>query len=337
MGRRQWVVLVLLGATLTLTSNVSASGQKNWATAEAFIAKAKALSILVGAGSQPFHLEANFELRVPHHKPVNGTYTLDWFSADKWRKRVEAPNFAETQVGNNHDIWRSRTLTYEPLVAYIVPRAFGIHRTLELRPEYKVSRLRTRRDGSTCVYAHINRWTTEELCFDSASGALVKREYRSPFGVTSSVKLGDYRPFGTNLLFPWKISESEQGNIRFLLGIRALSPLAKADATLFLPTPGSEERPGCFRPSSPTPIRPPQPAYPESARLERLEGVVVAGVSIRADGSIQDVSVFESPSKDLAQATTNTIESLWSFKPAMCGNVSVPTDILVQTSFRLSQ
>lgn len=335
MARWRWVAFVLLGATLTITTSASARGHKNWATAEALIAKAKALSNLEEAGSQPFHLEATFELRRPYHQSLNGTFTLDWVSADKWREEIEALNFAEIQVGNTHNIWRFRTSPYEPLVAYLIPGAFRTYRTLDLQPHYKVSRPQTKK-GNTCMHVHTNQWTTETLCFDSASGVLAMRKVSNsgPLGGSGDrIELDDYRPFGAGLLFPWKVSDSE-GDIKLLLYVKVLSRLKSDNSSLLLPPAGAQKRPGCSNPQMPTPIRVPPLGYPESEGLQRMTGVVLAGVSVGAGGAVQQVTIFESPSKDLTQAAAKSIKQ-WRFKPAMCGKEPVPRDIYVQTCFNI--
>jgi TonB family protein len=82
------------------------------------------------------------------------------------------------------------------------------------------------------------------------------------------------------------------------------------------------EAPGTGQPAKPAGITEPVivtrvlPQYPEEAKKNKIEGVVVLDVVIDADGSVLDVAALEDPDPQLTQAAIKAVRQ-WKFRPAV--------------------
>jgi TonB family protein len=79
----------------------------------------------------------------------------------------------------------------------------------------------------------------------------------------------------------------------------------------------------------------PPPEYTYVAKAQRLKGVVIAQVLVKANGETGDVKIVRTPSPALAAAATRAVRT-WRFKPAQnFRGESVPVIVDVAVSFRL--
>ncbi len=88
--------------------------------------------------------------------------------------------------------------------------------------------------------------------------------------------------------------------------------------------------------TAPKVVKAVQPAYPETAREEGVEGVVVLAVVIRKDGSVGRVSVVKSPDERLTAAAETAVRE-WHFEPARgAGGNPVAVEYTLTMAFRLN-
>lgn len=107
------------------------------------------------------------------------------------------------------------------------------------------------------------------------------------------------------------------------------SPKPGKDAT----TASSEG--GAIVDGKPQYLRNPPPVYPESARREKQEGLVVLQVIVNVEGrpdavSIRNGSGFPSLDESAVKAVSH-----WRFQPATLGGIKVKSRVLVPVRFRL--
>jgi TonB family protein len=67
--------------------------------------------------------------------------------------------------------------------------------------------------------------------------------------------------------------------------------------------------------SEPKVVEKAAPAYPEDARNEKVQGVVVLEVTITAEGSVTDIETIEDPDARLTAAARDAV-ARWRFEPA---------------------
>ena len=86
----------------------------------------------------------------------------------------------------------------------------------------------------------------------------------------------------------------------------------------------------------PTVVREVRPDYTEAAMAEHLEGKVVLGVVVRADGKVGDVTVDESLDKVYGlddQAVKAATQ--WTFKPGTKDGMAVAVRVHIEMRFTL--
>jgi TonB family protein len=86
----------------------------------------------------------------------------------------------------------------------------------------------------------------------------------------------------------------------------------------------------------PTVVREVRPDYTEAAKAEHLEGKVVLGVVVRADGTVGDVTVDESLDKVYGlddQAVKAATQ--WTFKPGTKDGKAVAVRVHIELRFTL--
>ena len=76
------------------------------------------------------------------------------------------------------------------------------------------------------------------------------------------------------------------------------------------------------------------PIYPEKARQSRMEGTVLVGLIVEADGTISNVHAVSGPGDLLNQAAVDAV-SQWKFGPATYQGKPVDVELKVSVNFKL--
>lgn len=76
------------------------------------------------------------------------------------------------------------------------------------------------------------------------------------------------------------------------------------------------------------------PKYPESARAEKVMGMVVVETVISEEGSVEAIKILESPDDRLSEAATEAVRQ-WQFEPALCDGRPVAVYYNLTVNFRL--
>lgn len=100
------------------------------------------------------------------------------------------------------------------------------------------------------------------------------------------------------------------------------------------------ELPGCAAEDGPKLVRRTSPTYPEAARLDRAQGLVVVSGVIQTNGSVTGLRLVHAP-KARKQSQTMLVEaaiaavSSWRYEPARCHGMPVPAVLDVAVTFTL--
>ena len=78
-----------------------------------------------------------------------------------------------------------------------------------------------------------------------------------------------------------------------------------------------------------------QPAYPEEARKNRIQGVVKLSAVVDEKGVVSSVEPIDSPDPALAQAAVDAVKN-WTYKPATRKGKPVKVSLTVTVNFKLS-
>jgi protein TonB len=82
-------------------------------------------------------------------------------------------------------------------------------------------------------------------------------------------------------------------------------------------------------------VRRVQPAYPQMAKIARVQGAVVLAAIIGKDGTIQNLHVVQSASPLLNQAAIDAVKQ-WRYRPYILNGEPVEVDTTVTVNFTLS-
>ncbi|MEN8165097.1 MAG: TonB family protein, partial [Acidobacteriota bacterium] len=78
----------------------------------------------------------------------------------------------------------------------------------------------------------------------------------------------------------------------------------------------------------------PNPRYPEEARSEGINGVVVMEAVISEDGSVREVEVLRSNATALSEAAVEAVDQ-WTFEPATLEGIPVAVRYILTVKFKL--
>jgi protein TonB len=78
-----------------------------------------------------------------------------------------------------------------------------------------------------------------------------------------------------------------------------------------------------------------QPVYPAAAKAARVQGTVLLEVVILKDGTMGEITVAESPSSDLSQASLEAVRQ-WRYRPTLLNGQPIEVLTYVIINFTLS-
>ena len=77
------------------------------------------------------------------------------------------------------------------------------------------------------------------------------------------------------------------------------------------------------------------PGYTEEARKNRVEGIVLLEVVVRANGSVDNAKVVRGLGFGLDESALREVVTKWKFKPGTLEGRPVDVQALIEVSFRL--
>jgi TonB family protein len=170
-----------------------------------------------------------------------------------------------------------------------------------------------------------------ELCINQTTKELLTHEVRDGQDYRRK-EFSDYQPFGGHG-YPRHLRLFVDGSQALDVRINSLRE-NEFDATVFVPPAGAIVRRQCEHMIHPVALKTPDPAYPRSASQNRIGGTATVALTVLPDGSVDNVQLIGSAGKEMDQITQEIVKT-WKFKPAMCGNEPVASDIRVDMNFRL--
>ena len=90
----------------------------------------------------------------------------------------------------------------------------------------------------------------------------------------------------------------------------------------------------CAEITKPVEIEKTTPKYPESARQDRVMGMVIVETVISDEGLVEDVRVVESPDERLSAAAVEAVRE-WRFEPALCDGKPASVYYNLTVNFKL--
>lgn len=287
----------------------------------------------IRSANQPFQLEADFTIQLT--TPQSGHLSWKWSAKDLWRQEITMGSFSEAQVRNGDSLFTSRNISFTPMHIFELQGLLSVSSIHPDQWQVKKAKQHGQEGSEEClelrsVPSRLHGWK-RQVCIDRASKDLLSDELQSESELRRK-EFGDYQPFGDHR-YPHTLKLAIDGSTVVKVTVRSLE--AKSfDAALFTPPPNAVVRLACENIVPPVAIKTPDPSYPPSALQSRVTGTSVVSLTVLADGSVDNVSLIGSSTRDM-DAVTQQIVKTWKFKPAMCGDVPVLADIEVRVNFRL--
>jgi TonB family protein len=290
----------------------------------------KPADLFQGDGN-PFDLEIDFIAQFKG--PVPGHFSMKWQSKDHWRSQVEFGGFEQTSIKNGEMEYTLKNFNYTPDE---VLKLFGLLHFGSEPTKINALKEKDRSENGVslaCIQAAQFRygWTTHDLCIDTASRDLLNDEWEDqPAGnkvVKEREQFAEYVDLDGKR-YPKKLVHFHDGAETVSANVIALRPAA-FDAGLFDPPKGAIERRMCPAIVPPKAIKEIQPEFSKSGRPA---GKVTLSLTILTDGSVGGIDIIYSGGQKVDQIAIDTMKK-WKYKPAMCGDEPVVSDVEVSFTF----
>jgi TonB family protein len=322
--------IILAPAILGLCAS-SLFGSTNPAAQQMLVAAEQQAGIFQSQ-SGPFQLEVDFVAQV--NVPLQGHYTLQWESKDRWRSKAVMGPYQQIKVQNGEKSYTFGSLPFTPLRVQELINLIHFAR----QPDGLIAKkLRQRAENGVaadCLQFEQDNFKgdSREVCLDSASHEILSEDWQEGPDSRRREEFSDYFDFSGHR-FPHQLVYKEDGIKVITANVISLTS-ATFDENLLVAPKGAIERRICAGIKHATPIKTPDPAYPKSARANRMMGDTTIAMTVEADGTVSGIHLTGKATESMDDATLETLKT-WRFKPAMCGDDPVVTDITVVVSFRL--
>ncbi len=297
----------------------------------ALLARAAELVNIHSAESGPFRLRARVWLKGLERGSTVGTYEVLWVSPQQWREEITFLGFSQLRIGGEGKYWQVRSLNYIPLRAWQLMRTLRFEGRFRPRPEESIKKVRDRtwNGGKVrCVELKYPDTASRELCFDSASGALVKEETADGYRYEYS----GYAPAGKGA-FPRRIRTVDGDEAIVEFDIEELALGVVPEPSLFVPPADSEIWKTCENPE-PAKMR-------EETRKQREIYIFTTGpvflhapVSVYAvigtDGKLSNLTLVQASGTVMDDVFVKMLKER-QYKPKKCAGVAVPEEIVLES------
>jgi TonB family protein len=327
--------VVLIAFTMALLPPVLASPKdKKQQEAEALLAKAREVSDIRCDGCPPFRLTARFWTQQSTGRQL-GDYSLTWASARKWREEVVFQDLKFVTVAEEKNDWRAWSFEFRPYWLVELAASLDFRRTLSPRVLERAGRIRLRAlaDGAgKCIEAEFGKDYQGNFCFNAQTGTVSRTEASGAFPIAR--EWTEYEKFGDKY-FPRAVRIFEGETQVTEMRVEELKIDPSISSTAFLPPENATAWPTCEKANFPKAIRMPEPAYPENLRKQGVRGKVILNVRVELDGRVGNAYVLRSTGEEFSAAAVKAVKDQWTFLPATCEGVAIPSEIIVEANFRL--
>jgi TonB family protein len=301
-------------------------------------------------GLKPFHLKATYQLYGAKGQSVEqGTWEYWWASPVVHRSTWNRPSAARTDWAAADGKFR-RTQSGEPLkyvertlVARLLDPLPDEAALLDDRKKVFIKDVSAGADKFPCIVleprsaSHAPGVAGEDrYCFQPGSGVLLLSSenylntlYSHIFKTQDRLIAGEMEVF---------VAQAKALSVK-LDSIQEISPTDPAlappvDAAIVPPVlskrqvpPQGHDAPGTLAKKIP-------PHYPEIAKIAHIQGLVLLGVTITADGKVRDIDVLESPDAALSSATVDSVRQ-WQYRPVLLNGTPAETEAVINITYTL--
>jgi TonB family protein len=281
---------------------------------------------------RPFQLDVEF---IAQEKlPSIGHLTLKWKTKDHWWRSLQMGAFKQIDIRDGDWLYTTRNGSSTPVRAR---QLFQLLQFGEKTDDLIADKPQTLTEyGATVDCVRVKKKNTKDtphrVCFNESHEIVSETWWDLPDSPTRE-EFAAYANFAGHR-YPRSLQLLENGSRIIKATVTILSSFPFDDALLIKPQ-GAIERRQCDNWQPPKALKTPDPPYPPSAGRNGSIGDSIVSMTVLADGSATDFQLIGSASRSMDRSTLDTLQK-WKFKPAMCGNEAVVSDVEVIVSFRLN-
>jgi hypothetical protein len=282
------------------------------------------------AGEQPFQMEVEF--RAQMMVSMTGHLTLKWASPEVWSTEIVMPPLHEVRVhragveyvSSNALSTPGRILELQDLLRVMLPDS----------DRWKINGVKHHgpADGNvSCVrmrYRNAHVKARREVCFNSANEVVSDRQ--SGGDDFRQKEFSSYEPFRRRR-YPRRLKLRVDSSVAVAAEVVSLREATFDDSSFAVP-PGAVMRPQCEQMRRAVAIKNADPPSARSAVRGHMRGWLRAAVTVLPDGSLGEVRLFRGGDR-APDAVRQELLTRWKFKPAMCGNEAVVSDLQIEDEF----
>ena len=278
-----------------------------------------------------YRLEADFVTQL--QKPETGHLTLKWSAKDTWRQEITLGTYQQISVRQGEKNSTARNLNFTPLPIREIQQLFSSRPLPSDKWQFKKVK-HLPHGAKDCLELRSVEFTPvtwdREVCLDSATLDVESDEISGP-SYSREKEFSDYEPF-LGKPYPRKLKLILNGQPVLTMVITLLEEQTFTPAD-FTPPPNAIVRRTCDNMVYAKAIKAPDPLYPQIESQRHVTGTSIVSLTVLPDGSVEDVHLIGSANHDMDSVTQQIVKT-WKFKPAMCGNEAVASDIQVEVDFR---
>jgi hypothetical protein len=325
-----FVIAALLSAAAPARSDDKA------AEFAAALDRARTLEDLRSDGGLPFVLRAR--IRTENDSgPIEGTYSLTWFAANRWHEELRLGSFKRVRDGVDGGYRQVRSLDFQPQAIFDVDRLLAGVPHVKFTPKETAGNSHERKVNGvdmSCIEIRARDSAGREFCFDPASGQLLHTEARSYKG--DEIEASDFGGVATlgAKKFPTQMKLERPREIPVSVDVEELGaasgdanslPVANAARSEFWGT--------CDDPTPAVLTHHVAPIYPHDMNGSPENGKATVYARIEIDGTTSHLRALSAASVPLAQAALNAVAQ-WKWTPELCGKTPVTFETVVSVFYQ---
>jgi hypothetical protein len=325
-----FMIVALLGA--------AAPARSDDKTAEfaAVLDRARTLEDLRGEGGVPFVLRARIQTE-NDSGPMEGTYSLKWFAANRWHEELRLGSFKRVRDGVGGGYRQIRSLDFQPQAIFDVDRLLSGVPRVKVTPKESAGNAHERKVNGvdmSCIEIRARDSAGRDFCFDPASGLLVRTEVKSPRGDEIEVcEFGGVTALGAKK-FPAQMKLERPFEKPVTVDIEELGTASgDANSLPIIDAARSEFWGTCSDPTPAVLTHHVSPIYPHDMNGSPENGKATVYTRVETDGTTSHVRALSAASVPLAQAALDAVAQ-WKWTPELCGETPVAFETVVSVFYR---
>ena len=267
-----------------------------------------------------FRLHAR--VHVFEEPPTDADYLLIWAAPDRWREEITVASRHTVWIGGKNTV-ATKDESEQAQKIHLAMRSLDFAALLYIKPGESFGSLKNQNENGTrveCLSQKAKDTAAAELCFDSATGVLIRTRYQG-FVISDGItEFSGYAEFRGKLV-PRVVRRFNGKYLHQQIEVQELTYDPSPDPSLFETGPQFKTSPGCEHPVAPTLIKMHSPEHPTQL-MNGTPQVVELSATVNETGGVQDIAVTHSA----GAVDAYVIKALekWKFAPATCGTLRVP-------------